>query len=234
MKTTIIFLTMLVLLCQCTQNDATPNESTAVFIGIDKTHSTEYSSPVSAEDILSSIYDESGSLDVFISEINDVSLNRISRHHLGQKKRLESSLVRNDEASEFYASLDEKLKKVFEEPNGKQQSSIYLMLCRMVEELLRTGTTEPKVVLFTDFVENALSTTSFYSLYKQNPDFDESYDSIVASLESAETLPDLSGIEILVVFQPDQSTEGLFLQTRKFWSRHLTSKGAQIRFVANL
>lgn len=236
MKTLIYSLILVFAFCNCTQNNTSSNDSVSVvYIGIDKTRSTEYSSPPSAEDILSSTYiDKSGSIEVLLSEINDVSLTPVSRFFLNHNKFLSNPMTRQDSIDNFYSSLDKKLQEIFALPNGKTRSSIYLLLCKIVKDISSSGETKKSIIFFTDFMENSSLTTSFYSLYNQSPNFIKSYDSIVEKLEFADSLGDMSDIDVTVVYEPDLSTDGLFLQTRKFWAKYLSSKGANVRFVANL
>ena len=234
MKTIRLFFA-LVLFCTTSVAFATENPQQVVYIGIDLTGSTSYDSLPSAKTILSKVVqDESESVEVFVSEINDVSLTAVSHFSLSQQKRFTNPLTRQDEVNAFYNAVDTELTTVASRPNSKAESSIYLNLCTALETFSRTGTEKKTILLFTDFIENSSLTTSFYSLYKSSQNLLTQYNSIVTDFEKAEPFPELSGIEIIVVYTPTLGTDGMFHESRKFWKKFIQERGGTVRFTATL
>jgi hypothetical protein len=231
MKTTI--LTVIVFLVSNFHNFGQSEQN--IHVVIDKTGSYIHEETVSTAQILNKTIDKNKSLELNISEINDVSINEVFTYNLEEKSMWETAVNRNDNLKEFYKTSDEKLTEIFQKTSDKEESSIYLGLCQVFTETQNSNVHHKTVIIFSDMIEHSQLTCSMYSLFKNNKLNSTEFNKISNTLNSVQKLPDLTGVNILVVFRPDLETEAIYFYTRKFWKQFFESSGASsVKFVENL
>ena len=206
-----------------------------IHVVIDKTGSYIHEESVSTGQILNNTIDKNKSLELNISEINDVSINEIFTYSLEEKSIWETAVNRVDNLKEFYKESDEKLAEIFQKTSDKEESSIYLGLCQVFTEIQNNNAHNKTVIVFSDMIEHSQLTLSMYSLFETDKLNSTEFNNISNTLNSVQELPDLTGINILVVYRPDLVTEAIYFHTRKFWKQFFEFKGASsVKFVANL
>lgn len=226
-------LTMLVVLLVMNFHSISQN-SQNIHVVIDKTGSYPNKEAVTTKQIINKAIDKDKSLELNISEINDVSINEISSYRLGEKSIWETSINRDDALNEFYEISDKKLIEIFNKLGGKEESSIYLWLCQVFTEIQGSNASHKTVIIFSDMIEHSRLTCSMYSIFKDKNNYSSEFNNIIATLNSVQQLPDLNGVNIIVVYSPDLNTEAVYYHTRSFWKQFLESKGATVKFRANL
>ncbi len=168
----------------------------------------------------------------WFTDISDVSMNAIKRFHIGSNGTWDNPHNRTDSLSVFYRRVNKSLNDLFTSSNTKPESSVYLSLCDLLNNLAKAKADYKTLLLYSDLLEN--STVSGVSFY-HTPPTETNYEAFVKTLEKKAVLNNLSGIEIIVVYSPTLQTDKLFYSAKVFfWEKLLKSKGANIRFVANL
>jgi len=204
-----------------------------VHVVIDKTGSYPNKKAVKTQQIINASLDKDKSLELNISEINDVSINEIFTYKLDEKSIWETSVNRSDDLAEFYEKSDEKLTEIFNKTGGKEESSIYLWLCQIFTEIQNSNASHKTVIIFSDMIEHSRLTCSMYSIFKNKSNYSSEHNNIIATLNSTQQLPDLNSVNIIVVYSPDLDTEAIYYHARKFWKQFLESAGATVKFQAN-
>lgn len=144
-----------------------------------------------------------------------------------------SEFTRKREVVAFKTNLSALLDSARSDTSGKPNSSLYLP---MVEELTRlsNSTADRKVlVIYSDMMENSLD-LSFYSpntlaLLRTDPD------KVKAMLFAKAKLPNLTSIEIKLIYLPKNAKDdAVFHTVSQFFSSMLSEAGATVSISANL
>ncbi len=166
--------------------------------------------------------------------INDVDFNPVFQAEiLPACEYLSNYYKRKRELTNFYVEVDSALGKVLENSAGKTSSSIYIPLTMELNRLFQSKADEKTLVIYSDLMEHT-SLISFYEkavlkLMNTNPD------SLRKILEQEGNLPDLSSIQIHIVYQPrDANESAVFRQVADFYQDWFESKGAKVNIGANL
>jgi hypothetical protein len=166
----------------------------------------------------------------WITEISEVSMNNVSKFNLSQVSIWDNPHNRKDSLFSFYEEVDFAMNKVLSDFGEKPESSIYLSLCYLLTSISELKSDTKNVLLYSDLLENSSMTTSFYKYPPRGND----YETVLKRLESVATLPDLTGINIVVVYKPTIKMDKLFYHAKHFWKRLVNEKGGNITFIANL
>lgn len=133
----------------------------------------------------------------------------------------------------FYSAIDSAFEKINEMPKGYERSVIYVPF---VQELLRLSQSKAErrvLIIYSDLMEYSFL-ADFYKKpmlekMQTNPEIIEQI------LEKAVPLPDLKGIEIVIIYQPRSNGESRqFNIVSGFYKKLLESKGAKVTIGANL
>lgn len=119
-----------------------------------------------------------------------------------------------------------------------QYSFVFPTVMEHLKPLSQSGHERRTALIFSDLTHHMPRGFSFYQ-YRQNPEqiISTDYEVIVQKLEASYPASrdiNLDGVEISVVFLPNQQDDQLFRYIRQWWSKYLTGKGATIRFVPRL
>lgn len=114
----------------------------------------------------------------------------------------------------------------------------------LIEHLLKTAGDSAyashKILIYSDGLENgntSIGEVSFYNYQdKRNPDdwsaLDTNYDTVASQLEALYgELPSLSGIEVTMIYSPEQDEGYKVDAAQKFMRRFLTDRGAEFDFI---
>jgi hypothetical protein len=167
--------------------------------------------------------------------VSDVSYTPHWRISLvkGGKRIASSEFSRKREVEGFKARLSALLDSAAHDTAGREHSSIYLP---MVEELTRlaNGNADRKVlVVLSDLMEN----TPDLSFYKPRTfaELESDPDKIKDELFAKEQLPDLTGVEIRLIYQPKNAKDDIrFQRVSNFFKQMFEAQGAKVTISANL
>lgn len=236
MKKLVAKLVIIILVIILNSCNTLPPKHSFIVVAVDKTGSgLDYSSNYpSAEklDYISNNTEPKAARTFWLTDISDVSMNTINRYHIGSDGTWDNPHDRTDSLSVFFERVNKSLNDLFTSSNTKPESSVYLALCDLLNNLANTKADFKTLLLYSDMLEN--STVSGISFYQTLPS-ETNYETFVKTLEGKAVLDNLSGINIIVVYTPTLQTDKLFYSAKVFfWKKLLESKGANIRFVANL
>lgn len=225
---------------------------TLVFIGCEvagkqRTH-TEYSVMIDRTDSMKAIPDKRSlitdiridkdiwnSVNFSFGYFSDVSLEPHLRLSLAQapNRLAASEFTRKREVETFKATLPSLLDSVLSDTAGKPNSSIYLPIAEELTRLSKTTADRKVLVIYSDLMENAPD-LSFYSpnifaLFRTNPD------KVKAMLFAKTKLPNLTGIEIILIYHPKNAQDdAVFRTVSNFFSTMFSQAGATVTISANL
>lgn len=167
--------------------------------------------------------------------LTDVSYNRQTTISLadGGSRLLSSSFTRDKDVQRFIDSIRTFFQSIEEDTAGRPHSSIYLPLVSELTRLATSPATSKILLVYSDLMENEMS-LSFYDKKIQSLMRTDSAQ-IIAMLEAKATLPDLTGIEVHLIFQPkDAAQDELFQLVSVFYASLLESHGATVKIAANV
>ncbi len=170
------------------------------------------------------------SREFWITEISEVSMNNLYKYKLPAQCIWENPHNRKDSLESFYKNVSGALNEVIGDFDIQSESSIYLSLCYLFSSINKVDAERKNVLLYSDLLENSSMTTSFY----KSPPRGNDYEEVLKRLEGVARMPNLTGINIVVVYKPTKQTDKLFYHAKHFWKRLVTEKGGTITFIANL
>ncbi|HTA28772.1 MAG TPA: hypothetical protein VK809_13345, partial [Bacteroidia bacterium] len=144
-----------------------------------------------------------------------------------------NSFDRDREVKAFYADVINSISDSAKEPIGKEHSSIYEPLANELNFLSQQKANRKVLLVYSDLMENLPG----FSLYHQK-DFTllvKSPDKVRAYFLNKIPLNNLNGIEVFLIYQPENSTDDYQYQiVSKFYKTMLESAGATVIISANL
>ena len=166
--------------------------------------------------------------------LNDVAFSHVYEAQLEPACQYLSNIYnRQDEEKNFFATIDSGFQVAMSVPAGRPHSSIYIPLANELQRLSESSAKRKILIAYSDMIENT-SIMRFYNpetleLLKTNPD------SVKKIFESEVALPNLSGIEVYIIYQPKNETYSeWFRASSGFYKAWLESKGAKVVVEANL
>ena len=125
--------------------------------------------------------------------------------------------------------------KIRSQPQGLPYSYVGACLCEVLVPLSRSKADVKTVLIVSDMILN--NPDMGLNMYRVGKRLELDYDSFSGKLDKAcpgfEEI-DLGGIEITAVYLPSRGNDALARATRDFWTRYISEKGGQIRFLPNL
>jgi hypothetical protein len=166
--------------------------------------------------------------------LTEVSYNQVYEISLPQENEwLGNEFERNKKIEAFKHAITNEINKNDSQNIGRNQSSIYAPLARELNHLSRNRADEKIIVIYSDLMENS-PTLSYYkpqTLEKLNTQ----PSTIQKTLESIEPLTDLQGIQIHLIYQPQNTKEDTWYRTTSaFYKKLFESKNALTEISANL
>lgn len=170
-----------------------------------------------------------------LARIKDVSYTPHASITLAQGgNRLASSqFTRMREVNLFEKKLAATLDSVRREKPGKPNSSVFLPMANELTRLANSRADRKVLNVFSDLMENTQS-VSFYhkqtfALFRSDPQ------KIQDMLFAEAVLPDLTGIEVRLVYEPKNANgDAVFQIVSGFYKKLLEDKGATVTISANL
>lgn len=163
--------------------------------------------------------------------INDLSVNPELRIELPPARdALINPIVRQEEIALTRTSLDTVLKQGFT-PASREftATDLYRPLMKLFSELAQDS--GRRVVLInSDMIEN----TPLFSFEKQYQTLVNDPEQVKTILAEMMPVPDLTGIEIIIVYQPTTEINVLFASSADFFREFFEEHGATVRIKAAL
>lgn len=137
------------------------------------------------------------------------------------------------EAKQFNDDIDSAFEKISLTAKGYTQSSVYIPFARELIRLSKSHAEQRVAIIFSDLMEHSFL-ADFYKKetleqMQNNPD------AVWEVLQKKAPLPDLSGIEIQIIYQPRDSEENIrFGIVSDFFKKQLERKNATVTVSANL
>lgn len=165
--------------------------------------------------------------------ISDVSFNQAKAVSIEPAQPwLSNEFTREKQLERFEDSISHIVVDAAKDSVGKEYSSIYYPLAAELNRISASATQKKILVLYSDLMQNDLSVSLYaqeFDLLKHNPD------SLKAELEKQKPLLDLTGIEVYIIYQPDdQEQDQEFRIVSAFYTKLLEEKGATVSISANL
>lgn len=166
-------------------------------------------------------------------DLSDVSMNQITQFSLkASPVLLSNEIARDKEVKEMESTILAHLNNVDQDLLGRSHSSIYLPVAKELMILGSSGSDRKVLVVYSDLLENT-DQLSFYkeqstAMLQSNPK------GIKSIFESIQPLPDLKGIQVYFVYQPNsQNADILYKRISTIYKDILTEKGAQVYIQPN-
>jgi hypothetical protein len=166
--------------------------------------------------------------------LSDVSYNQPKTVLLEPANHLLSNeLVRNNEVRLFMDSVSHIIADAQRDSVGKAYSSIYFPLATELERLNKSNAERKIIDVYSDLMQNDFSVSLYQpdelQLIKTNPGY------LKEVLEKQKSLPSLTGIEIYLIYQPeDQEQDRDWRLVSEFYKKLFEEKGAAVHISANL
>lgn len=212
-----------------------PASSTEVVVAVDRTD-TFLARPLPDEilslyDLKNNPYTEAR---FRLVQISDVDYNPVTKIHLKPTTSFSiNELDRPKEVAEFGGKVKNAFNSLKEESQEKSHSSVYAPIARELQRLSESKANKRVLVIFSDLMENT-DTLNFY-VPETLAKLKSNSASIQNILEEQVPLPNLVGIEVYIIFEPQDYGENLdFRIASEFYKSLFKSKGAKVTIGANL
>ena len=133
---------------------------------------------------------------------------------------------------EFAGGMDIILQTTFEQSEkGKKKTQLYYPLCTLLGEMAADPSERKLIVIQSNMVENS----HILSFLGRFDELEEHPEKMRAKLQSQCTLPDLMGIEIYILWNPQTPEQDQrFFASASFFADWFSERGATVKIGANL
>lgn len=172
---------------------------------------------------------------IAISSITEYTYNPESQIELSNVSRagivLNNTITRKEEVRAFKEELDSMLVGFTTKPAGRDYSSVYQPVARVLNDLAQSSYPNRVLLLYSDLLENRPSE----SVYVMDLGNAATLDSLINRMEKEMALVDLSGIEVWIIHKPkDLKDESRFLaMSEKVYGEILKRHGATVHISAS-
>lgn len=160
--------------------------------------------------------------------VSDVSFNQIHTANIESVNPLYSDeFTREKQIKTFADSVSTILTDVTKDGIGKSYSSIYFPLATELNRLSQSTSQKRILIIYSDLMQN----DETVSLYSKKLDLDI----LKTQLEKQKSLTNLQGVEVYIIFQPENIKQDHNFQIiSQFYSNLLAEKGARVIVSASL
>ena len=168
------------------------------------------------------------------SNVSDVSYNRTSETKIAAvNKWLSNEIERSKQIKQFQNEVSQIITDSAGDSTGKDYSSVYLPLARELKNLSASKAQKKIFIVFSDLMQNDFDVSLYdkkeFQLIQKNPD------SLKKLFEEQEPLPALTGIEIYLIYQPENAEKDKqYRIISEFYKNLIEEKGATVHVQANL
>ena len=169
-----------------------------------------------------------------LSEIEDIEYTPTVQLSIEpQSLLMQNPGERESAIKTFFSNVNASLIKLQSQPSEKPLSEIYPVIAREANTVAAMNGVSKRLVVFSDLREN----TPTFSVYRKS-DQDELYnnpDSVAAQFQNAQTLNNLSGLTVYLVYQAKNYNDSrLFGLISSLYVKMFEAKGATVIITANL
>lgn len=135
---------------------------------------------------------------------------------------------------EFIKRVEHEITAQFK-PQGLPYSYVQACLCESLAPLARSQADVKQVLIVSDMI--LYNPDMGVNFYRYGNTLMDNYETVAQKLDiacPAMSEANLGGIEITAVYLPKVEDDVVATQTRRFWEKYLSEKGAKIEFKANL
>ena len=168
------------------------------------------------------------------SNVSDVSYNQTSETKIeAVNKWLSNEIERSKQIKQFQNELSQIITDGAGDRTGKDYSSVYLPLARELKKLSESKGQKKIFLVFSDLMQNDFDVSLYdkkeFELIQSNPD------SLKQLFEKQEPMPVLTGIQIYLVYQPENAEKDKrYRIVSEFYKNLFEEKGATVHIQANL
>lgn len=236
-KTIVIVLGVLAVLFSCTPPE--PETSSELYVAIDVTASAEnkqHSLNLTSEKIITllSLDDKPMSSAKYShSLLTELSLNQEFSEELVSVESSEYNPYRRKaQIKTFISKIGTALKDVENAEYDRPSSNIFLALSEIINKVGKRQADKQVVIINSDILDNSYM---FSAYNKEHLEKVESSSEFLRNIleQYAPILP-IPGMKVIIVYQPNISTDYAFRLISKQYKAYLESKGATVEIVANL
>lgn len=168
------------------------------------------------------------------SEISDVSYNQISEVKINTADMWSSNeIARDKEIKNFKTAVFKILDNTEYNKTGKNNSAIYFSIARELNRLANSKAQKRILLIYSDLMENTID-ISYYNK-KQFQRLTTNPEVIQKQLEQLQTIQNLDGIEVHLIYQPiDSQDDKVFRIVGDFYKKMLEEKGAKVTISASI
>jgi|GEM_PF-4144450 len=176
----------------------------------------------------------SGGANVYLTYIGHKSIPEIWAIRLeeGQNWLFGKRSARRKEVLEFLKELRAAIDKILSIERKHRQTLIYRPLIHLLEQL--DPDSDRYILSASDQIEQSNILDLAQSKYLKNPSLiDKDYDELSARLLSDQDLPDMSGIQVKLIYNVGPEKEELSYRCSRFWARLMRAHGAETSIKAS-
>lgn len=176
---------------------------------------------------------ESGAL-FRTATISDVSFTKAFSAELkGSNRWLSNEFTRATQIDYFKNGITGAIEKVNADTSARENSSVYRAIANELIRLSESPSTFRHLIIYSDLMENTVD----LSFYKKDVIHAllNAPASIEQRLQDIQALPNLSGITVKIVFQPENPEQDkLFTAVSNIYTHLLEEKGAEVTVSASI
>lgn len=168
------------------------------------------------------------------AHISDISYSKVSEIKIdASNKWLSNELQRKKEIQNFTKGVENIIAQAENDSIGRMHSSVFLPIVNELNRLSKSKSHKRILVVYSDLFENNLD-VSLYS--KGRLDVSQlNVDSLKSLFEHEQPLPDLTGIEVYLIYQPaNAEMDREYKIVSEFYRKQFENKGAKVIIGGNL
>lgn len=146
---------------------------------------------------------------------------------------LGNEVRRGQEVKTYWEEIEADLHEISGGKKARNSSVIFPVIFRELEQLSQSDALTKRLIVYSDLMEKS-EVADFYS-GSQFKQIAEHPDKFIQEIEAKHPLPDLTGIEVYLVYQPANDLDNIrFEITSRLYKTLLETKGAKVHISANL
>lgn len=169
-----------------------------------------------------------------LSSISDVSISKTQKVFIpAQSRWLGNEIKRSRDLKAFYNSVEELLARSSGDVIGRKQTSVYIPIVTSLTSLAESPSNKKVLIVYSDLMEN----TNEVSLYDPHTlsELKSKPEAVMVGLGASIHLPSLAGVDVVFVFQPNNTSEDhAYRIVSGFYKSILEKAGAQVIITSNL
>ncbi|HNU34795.1 MAG TPA: hypothetical protein PKN75_14500 [Bacteroidia bacterium] len=169
-----------------------------------------------------------------LSSISDVSISKTQKVFIpAQSRWLGNEIKRSRDLKAFYNSVEELLARSSGDVIGREQTSVYIPIVTSLTSFAESPSNKKVLIVYSDLMENT-NEVSFYDPHTLS-ELKSKPEAVMVGLGASMHLPSLAGVDVVFVFQPNNTSEDhAYRIVSGFYKSILEKAGAQVIITSNL